>query len=176
MKEDNKIEVGSEVMYNDSKTVVTGKKGAMFTVRDWEHPIHESYLTLVSKAPESDLRVENVRGNLFAIECNKKELSGILDLLGFANEKRRGVNPGQEPFYIYANSMTWDCFKDDVPKSYKIVTASQFIAANSESDKGEVKNLIELRKWVDTELKLLGYEHKQILDKIDLLISNTYHF
>lgn len=36
-------------------------------------------------------------------------------------------------------------------------------------------NLIELRKWVDTELKLEGYEHKQILDKIDLVISNTDH-
>jgi len=36
-------------------------------------------------------------------------------------------------------------------------------------------NLIELRKWIDTELKLEGYEHKQILDKIDLVISNTDH-
>ena len=33
--------------------------------------------------------------------------------------------------------------------------------------------LIDLRKWVDTDLKLEGYEHKQILDKIDLVISNT---
>ncbi|MBK7883563.1 MAG: hypothetical protein IPJ81_06990 [Chitinophagaceae bacterium] len=36
-------------------------------------------------------------------------------------------------------------------------------------------NLIELRKWVDNDLKLEGYEHKQILDKIDLVISNTDH-
>ena len=36
-------------------------------------------------------------------------------------------------------------------------------------------NLMELRKWVDTELKLEGYEHKHILDKIDLVIKNTEH-
>lgn len=33
--------------------------------------------------------------------------------------------------------------------------------------------LIELRKWVDTELKLEGYEHEYILEKIDLVIANT---
>lgn len=36
-------------------------------------------------------------------------------------------------------------------------------------------NLIELRKWVDADLKLEGYEHKAILEKIDLVIANTEH-
>ncbi len=31
--------------------------------------------------------------------------------------------------------------------------------------------LEKLREWVDKELKLDGYEHQQILDKIDLLAS-----
>jgi len=31
--------------------------------------------------------------------------------------------------------------------------------------------LEKLKDWVDKELKLEGYEHKQILDKIDLLTS-----
>ena len=31
--------------------------------------------------------------------------------------------------------------------------------------------LEKLREWVDKELKLQGYEHQQILDKIDLLTS-----
>lgn len=33
--------------------------------------------------------------------------------------------------------------------------------------------LKKLRGWVDTELKLRGYEHKQILDKIDSLEQET---
>ncbi len=36
-------------------------------------------------------------------------------------------------------------------------------------------NLVELKKWVGTELKLEGYEHQQILDKIDLVINDTDH-
>jgi len=32
----------------------------------------------------------------------------------------------------------------------------------------------KLRKWVDTELKLDGYEHQVILDKIDELIREEW--
>ena len=35
----------------------------------------------------------------------------------------------------------------------------------------EITILEKLREWVDKELKLDGYEHQQILDKIDLLTS-----
>jgi hypothetical protein len=35
--------------------------------------------------------------------------------------------------------------------------------------------LLELRQWVDTELKLLNYEHPIILSKIDELLEKEKH-
>lgn len=122
--------------------------------KNWKE---EKYIPIpeVSKAPESDLRNEVLKGTKTAIWCNDhKEWKKVTEIMGVKDWSYDSFKP-----IVCLDDKSRISEFSSICKKYKIIPASQFIAANSESDKGEVRNEDVIN---DLAIEMLAVLHKVI--------------